>query len=646
MSEFEDGVQTAKDVAEKLEVSRRCSANQEDSGKERTGRLRQLGRFAPRILSLLLGSRQRLRHPLLIPVSLQNSTIITPRQQRSRSVNSKTSKVSRKVAPFGESIYHARPVERCLLVEPAFYSRFYRLTHLPDLSPPIMLFPQVQDFISNRLSASAWTLRRSWRPPDLNGTSFDGPITASMDSSTAHSSSSSSTASAALPTASTSLGAGSDEPPDHTRPDIHPTITAHSIWDASDVPRTAGDGLAIAPHVPPANPEARTGWMLETKSSDRFPPAWKPTFPLQTLRSPLLATASSGTDDFVRSSKHASVDLHEPLPADLRPLPPFPRGRRLKDDDVVPCCACAGSSPQQLSLADFRRAEGPVVRAQKLHALWKSLPTLPAPATGPTPTSLARLPGQGTIGILSPERVERLERLYEEELVRRVTLEGRPEARLWGGEDDLSEPASAPSTSAAGALNGGGKGIAWKDFRRFLWDQERELWNIFHELDRDGDGRLNEADMKSALSRNGIEMTDSTLRDFVTFLASGSPPSQVDAQDHKDKTYITFAEFRDFLMLLPRKASVPEIYKFYQVRKRFHDGRGAARVNMDGDVSASFPKFTGPVSGSAGANKEAGARKGAGQVAESEPEEDESGAGKYVAWKFLLAGGVAGAGEL
>lgn len=397
--------------------------------------------------------------------------------------------------------------------------------------------------------------------------------------------------------------------------------------------------------------------MLETKSSDRFPPAWQPTFPLQTLRSPLLATASSGTDDFVRSSKHASVDLHEPPPADLRPTPsPFPKGRRLKDDDVVPCCACAGSStPQQLSLADFRRAEGPVVRAQKLHALWKSLPTLPAPATGPTATSLARLPGQGTIGILSPERVERLEKLYEEELVRRVTLEGRPEARLWGGEDDLSEPTSAPSTSAAGALNGGGKGIAWKDFRRFLWDQERELWNIFHELDRDGDGRLNEADMKSALSRNGIEMTDSTLRDFVTFLASGSPPQQVGdnanaPQDHKDKTYITFAEFRDFLMLLPRKASVPEIYKFYQVRKRFHDGRGAARVNMDGDVSASFPKFTGPVSGGGGSNsaaKEAGARQrsGEGGVADTEPEEDESGAGKYVAWKFLLAGGVAGAGE-
>lgn len=106
--------------------------------------------------------------------------------------------------------------------------------------------------------------------------------------------------------------------------------------------------------------------------------------------------------------------------------------------------------------------------------------------------------------------MERLEKLYEEELVRRVTLEGRPEARLWGGEDDVSEPAihvEHPGASAgkepARGKTVNGKGIEWKDFRRFLWDQERELWGIFHELDRDGDGRLNETDMKNALQRSG-----------------------------------------------------------------------------------------------------------------------------------------------
>jgi hypothetical protein len=39
--------------------------------------------------------------------------------------------------------------------------------------------------------------------------------------------------------------------------------------------------------------------------------------------------------------------------------------------------------------------------------------------------------------------------------------------------------------------------------RRFLWDQEKELWDIFHELDRDGDGKLDEAELANALKRNG-----------------------------------------------------------------------------------------------------------------------------------------------
>jgi len=62
-----------------------------------------------------------------------------------------------------------------------------------------------------------------------------------------------------------------------------------------------------------------------------------------------------------------------------------------------------------------------------------------------------QLPGQDTYTTLSPERAERLKRLYEEELVKRVGEE-RPEARLWGGADDL-EPEIK------------GKGIAWQDFR-------------------------------------------------------------------------------------------------------------------------------------------------------------------------------------
>lgn len=46
---------------------------------------------------------------------------------------------------------------------------------------------------------------------------------------------------------------------------------------------------------------------------------------------------------------------------------------------------------------------------------------------------------------------------------------------------------------------------------------------------------------------------------------------------------ISFQDFRDFLLLLPRRVSTKEIYRFYEVRKFLgDDGRGAARVTMEG----------------------------------------------------------------
>jgi len=276
---------------------------------------------------------------------------------------------------------------------------------------------------------------------------------------------------------------------------------------------------------------------------------------------------------------------------------------------------------------------------------------------------------------LSSERAERLRRLYSEELVRRVQCE-RPEAKLWGGADDLSEPEAGPSGSAYSSTGGPesssssaspssaarkGKGIAWKDFRRFLWDQEKELWDIFHELDRDGDGKLDEAELANALERNGIELTPSTLRDFVSLMSSGSPTSTMRPEGSrlKDKAYVTFSEFRDFLIMLPRKASMPEIYKFYQVKKRYPDGRGAARVNMEGDLNVSFPKTVSSTPPSPhkrhAVTTEDGERvivddethnvvdgHDEENVQDEEEYEDQDISGVNVAWKFLLAGGIAG----
>lgn len=70
----------------------------------------------------------------------------------------------------------------------------------------------------------------------------------------------------------------------------------------------------------------------------------------------------------------------------------------------------------------------------------------------------------------------------------------------------------------------------------------------------------------------GISLEATTLTEFMTFLTS-SPHSRA----------ISFQEFRDFLLLLPRKASTAEIFRYYKVKKSMgDDGRGAARVNMEG----------------------------------------------------------------
>ena len=136
-------------------------------------------------------------------------------------------------------------------------------------------------------------------------------------------------------------------------------------------------------------------------------------------------------------------------PLEPSTLPPPPASlREAPGPDII--------IPSRPTLVQFRGSEGPSVRAAKLRALWESLPSLPDVTDCPTPTERMHLPGQDTLTALSPERAERLKGLYEEELVRRCS-ESRPDARLWGGADDLEPEAGAKTLK--------GKGIAWHDFR-------------------------------------------------------------------------------------------------------------------------------------------------------------------------------------
>ncbi|KAF7301731.1 Mitochondrial carrier protein [Mycena indigotica] len=253
--------------------------------------------------------------------------------------------------------------------------------------------------------------------------------------------------------------------------------------------------------------------------------------------------------------------------------------------------------PVARSLDEFRRAEGRENRKLKLKTLWQQLPKLYSTDAGPTNPQSAAL--QDTI---DPETAQQLISAYEKELIRKC-----------GGHSSGTAP------------------IEWKEFRRYAEAKETELWHIFHdELDLDGNGKLDAQELRSALGKVGIKLSTAKLHEFMAYLATNPHSSS-----------ISFSQFRDFLLLLPQRASPSEIYRYYELR-RYQDARGAARVNMEGDVS---------LSGEDRPTIQLKERSGSIAITQQQQQaplheddgESHSWLEGHTALKFLLAGGIAGA---
>ncbi|KAJ7129594.1 mitochondrial carrier domain-containing protein [Mycena epipterygia] len=256
------------------------------------------------------------------------------------------------------------------------------------------------------------------------------------------------------------------------------------------------------------------------------------------------------------------------------------------------------------TLSEFREYEGRDNRKRRLKALWQQLPVLHHGSTNRPPDAAVDDAG------LTPEAAQRLIAMYEKELLRKC-----------GGHSS--------STSPMG-------GIAWKDFREYAEAKETELWQIFHdELDLDGNGRLDAQELSLALTKVGITLSTSKLGEFMTFLSTSPHPHSV-----------SFAEFRDFLLLLPQRASPSEIYRYYEMRKYLgEDARGATRVTMEGDVSLSAEdrpiiQLKAEPSGAQMAHK---LENGHPEAVSEDEEDPHSWLEGHTALKFLLAGGIAGA---
>ncbi|GLB33870.1 putative mitochondrial carrier (TC 2.A.29) family protein [Lyophyllum shimeji] len=267
------------------------------------------------------------------------------------------------------------------------------------------------------------------------------------------------------------------------------------------------------------------------------------------------------------------------------------------------------------TLQEFREREGRIHRKQRLQDLWRRLPQR------------------------APRDRERKDTECAADAVADDGLTHAKAEKLWAmyGEELLGHCGASPSASMT-------REIPWRKFKEYAEAKEVELWAIFHdELDLDGNGHLDAQELTLALSKAGIKLSPKTLSEFMTTLTS-SPHSHA----------ISFAEFRDFLLLLPRKVSPAEIYQYYEVAKFMgDDGRGPARVTMEGDVFLSAedkpPETTRP--SHAGASDSAStpaSRDDEEPEEEDEPfyEDDEESHNWLQArssLKFLLAGGVAGA---
>ncbi|GAA5805945.1 mitochondrial carrier domain-containing protein [Helicostylum pulchrum] len=103
--------------------------------------------------------------------------------------------------------------------------------------------------------------------------------------------------------------------------------------------------------------------------------------------------------------------------------------------------------------------------------------------------------------------------------------------------------------------------IDYQEFRTYVLDKEKELWQLFAEINKsDNHYRLHPTDLENALKAAGIHVTKDDISNFMQVI------------DIDGNGYIDFQDWRDFLLLLPRETTIIEIYQYYQTSTQLtHD---------------------------------------------------------------------------
>ncbi|KAL0634004.1 hypothetical protein Q9L58_007105 [Maublancomyces gigas] len=108
--------------------------------------------------------------------------------------------------------------------------------------------------------------------------------------------------------------------------------------------------------------------------------------------------------------------------------------------------------------------------------------------------------------------------------------------------------------------------IQYSEFKHFFEGADRELWRIFRSVDQDRNGKIDKGELRIALTRAGIAVDTNRLEEFFY------------SMDKNNDGVISFEEWRDFLMFMPREATLHTIYSYYL---------SSVKVNPEGDVNLS-----------------------------------------------------------
>ncbi|KAF8461361.1 mitochondrial carrier domain-containing protein [Kalaharituber pfeilii] len=106
--------------------------------------------------------------------------------------------------------------------------------------------------------------------------------------------------------------------------------------------------------------------------------------------------------------------------------------------------------------------------------------------------------------------------------------------------------------------------IQFEEFKEFINAADKELWQIFHSVDLDSNGKIDKAELRQALDKAGIDAHGDRLEEFFEFM------------DKNRDGVVSYEEWRDFLMFMPNsEASIHTIYSYYL---------STVNVNPEGDA--------------------------------------------------------------